>query len=505
MQQVLSRKKLLSDLVSVIEPHSIFGPEITQALNVTSLEIDSRKVTLGSLFCAVSGADLDGHQYIPQAINNGALALVVEKPEFVPKDFMGPVIQVSSTREAVWKMAKKFYDDPSRDLFCIGVTGTNGKTSVSYLVEHLFSAQNIPMGVIGTINHHLKETIWESTGTTPDAISLQTRLSEMKEAGARAVVMEVTSHALDQYRAHGVEFDIVVFTNLTRDHLDYHQTMENYFASKSRLFSDVLAETQKSFAFSVINGDDPWGKKLVADTKSLIWTFGKSENCDYKWTVLKKNFSEVVIRLETPLAFKELSIPLIGEHNVENAVAAFMVGAAAQLTEDKMIESFKSFKGIPGRLQRVQGFEKNVFIDYAHTPDALTRALEALVQLRSDSQSSAKIWTVFGCGGDRDRGKRSLMGDIAVSLSDFVVVTSDNPRSENPQEIINEILNSRELSDRLHSFIDRKEAIAFALKNSGAQDVILIAGKGHENYQIIGRQKLDFDDYKTAEELLKCN
>lgn len=503
MQQVLSRKMLLSDLMSVIEPHSIFGAEITQALNVTSIEIDSRKVRLGALFCAVTGADLDGHQFIKQAIDNGALALVVEKPESVPKDFQGPVIQVTSTREAVWKMAKMFYEDPSRDLFCIGVTGTNGKTSVSYLVEHIFSAQNIPIGVIGTINHHFRDQIWESTGTTPDAISLQSRLSEMKEVGARAVVMEVTSHALDQYRAHGVEFDVVIFTNLTRDHLDYHKTMENYFASKSRLFSEVLSATNKSFAFSIINGDDPWGKLIVADSKSLIWTFGKSESCDYKWKVVRKSFSEVVILLETPLTEREVAIPLIGDHNIENVVAAYMAGVAAQLNEESLIGSLKSFKGIPGRLQRVPAQAKNVFIDYAHTPDALERALESLVQLRSESKSNGKIWTVFGCGGDRDKGKRSVMGEVAAKLSDFVVVTSDNPRSEDPQEIINNVIGSQKLGDKLRSFVDRKEAIAFALKQSAPQDVVLIAGKGHENYQIIGSQKLNFDDYKVAEELLK--
>lgn len=504
---MLRTPKLVSELLSAVQPHSIFRGQSAQALNVTSIEVDSRKVKLGSLFFAVPGAELDGHQFISQAIAKGALGLIVEKTEFVPPEYTGLVVKVDSVRKAVWQMAKIFFDNPTENIFTVGVTGTNGKTSVTYLVEHLFMTQKIPIGVIGTIDHHLhsnsQSLVWPNEGTTPDAISLQSRLSEMKSAGAKVVAMEVTSHALDQYRADGVEFDVVVFTNLTRDHLDYHKTMENYFNSKARLFSEVLAETKKQFAFSIINGDDPWGQKIVTDSKSLIWTFGLNSNCDYKWKVLTQDFQGVTIELETPLALRNLFIPLIGEHNIQNAVAAYMTGVAAQLNEDQMIENFKSFKGIPGRLQKIKNTEKNVFIDYAHTPDALERALKALVDLKVQNNSTAKIWTVFGCGGDRDRGKRPLMGGIAKRLSDFVIVTSDNPRTENPEAIISEIIGHEKISEKFSGIVDRKTAIQHAIQKSQRGDVILIAGKGHEDYQIIGTQKLPFNDFLIAQEYLQ--
>ena len=474
-------------------------------LEISSVTQDTRNVKPGSLFIAIKGTKLDGHDYLKEAIQAGAVALVVQDASKVPSDFNVPVQVVQDSRLALDQIASQFYDHPSRKLFCFGVTGTNGKTSITYMLEWILTELKIPCGVLGTINHHLGEKVWPSEMTTPDSVALQSRLAEMKEAGARAVAMEVSSHALDQRRADSVEFNTAIFTNLTRDHLDYHSSMEDYFASKQRLFTDLLWKTVKDPHFAIVNTDDPWGARMKVAGSAVLWSFGANALADFSYQVTSVDFTRTDFLLKTPFGSFKSFIPMCGDHNVANAVAVIAAAASSGATVDRALDVLTKFPGVPGRLQMVPN-EKSlyVFVDYAHTPDALENVLQSLNKVRASSKSSSRIWTVFGCGGDRDKGKRPLMAQIAAKLSDFVMVTSDNPRTENPDAIITDILQGIDSSkkEKIFSEVNRKLALEKVFKQAAAHDVILIAGKGHEDYQIIGKEKLHFSDFETAKELL---
>ncbi len=466
---------------------------------------DARRVVPGSVFIAIRGNTVDGHSFIPDAISKGAIALVVEDRQAVPANFSGLVVEVPNTRETLDVLASALQNEPGQDLFCVGVTGTNGKTSITYMVEAILNEGKIPTGVIGTVNHHLGGKVWPSDMTTPDPLFLQKRLREFLDDGARAVALEVSSHALDQKRVDSVPFNAVVFTNLSRDHLDYHETMDKYFQAKQRLFTDLLWKTEKQPTYAIINTADKYGRRLHVADPAVLWTYGAADS-DIRFEIIRMDFSLTHFKVQTPAGDGEISLPMSGNHNVLNALAALGVGLAAGVPLHLCITALEKFTGVPGRLQSVPNQKKlSVFVDYAHSPDALENVLTALTKVRENLQSSARIWTIFGCGGDRDKGKRPLMADMALRFSDQVVITSDNPRTESPESIIEEIMKGVPLhkKDKSSVVVDRKEAITRTILNAQDGDVVLIAGKGHEDYQIIGTQKFPFSDVKVAEEALQ--
>lgn len=473
-------------------------------IEITAVTQNTQHVVPGSLFVAVRGAKFDGHQYLSEAMARGAVALVVEDATQIPAGTEIAFQVVSDSREALDQLAAEFYGHPSERMFCFGVTGTNGKTSVTYMLEWVLNKTNIPCGVLGTINHHLGEKVWPSDMTTPETVALQARLAEMKEAGARAIAMEVSSHALSQRRADAVQFNTAIFTNLTRDHLDYHAGMGEYFSSKQRLFTDLMWKSQKP-QFAVVNIDDPWGARLKVASTASIWSYGTTTSAAFCYQVTAVNFNRTDFTLRTPFGDFKSFLPMCGNHNVANAVAVVAACASANIPIERSIEALTTFPGVPGRLQSVPNTKSlHVFVDYAHTPDALENVLSALQAVRRQAGLSSKIWTVFGCGGDRDKGKRPLMAKIAAQGSDYVMVTSDNPRTENAEAILSDIMAGFESTDakKLFSQVNRREAIAYVLKNAAVNDVILIAGKGHEDYQIIGTEKLYFSDFEVAKELM---
>ena len=475
-------------------------------LQVHGICADARKAEPGFAFIAIPGEKVDGHQFIPDAISKGVTVLVVQDRSKVPSSFTGKIVQVENTRKTLDILAARFYHDPSKEMFCFGVTGTNGKTSITYMLEAILGRYKIPVGVLGTVNHHLGEQVWPTDMTTPDPIALQQRLREMRSAGAKSIAMEVSSHALDQSRADAVQWNAAIFTNLTRDHLDYHSDMKNYFQSKQRLFTDLLWQTKKSPTFAVVNIDDPWGARLKVAAPAILWTYGKKETADFCFRIKKADFQRTDYEVRTPFGSAQGWIPMCGEHNVYNAMAAVAGAVCAGIPVSYALEALTHFMGVPGRLQSVPNNKYlNVFVDYAHTPDALENVLRSLSEVRSQAESTAKIWTVFGCGGDRDRGKRPLMASIAAKYSDRIYVTSDNPRTEDPTRIIGDILagfSEDEKQDKVFVEADRRKAIQTVVNKAAGNDVILIAGKGHEDYQIIGEQKNHFSDFEVAKEVL---
>lgn len=467
---------------------------------------DSRLVKPASVYVAIKGQNVDGHDFLPQVCAQGAVGLVVEDEGKIPGDYEGAVVLVQDTRKALDQLASRFFGSPAQELYCVGVTGTNGKTSVAYLVEAILNTYGWDTGVLGTVDHHMGKHVWESKLTTPDALDLQKRLSEFQSLGAKAVAFEVSSHALSQSRADAIPFDAVVFTNLTRDHLDYHGDLESYFQAKQRLFDEILWNSEKPDIHAIINRDDAHGRKLMVANKAKRWTYGERD-ADFTFQIVSQDFGGNRFEIRHPRGVSEVTTPMIGRHNVYNCTAAFAVGIAAGASSSTCVEALAAFGGVPGRMERVSNDKGiHVFVDYAHTDDALRSVLEALGEIRRLSASEARILTVFGCGGDRDHGKRPMMAQAAVAGSDQVFVTSDNPRTEDPEKIIADILagvEEAELNSRVFVDVDRRQAIARALRSASQGDVVLIAGKGHEDYQLVGEEKLSFSDIQVARELLK--
>lgn len=471
----------------------------------------------GTVFVAIRGSKQDGHMYLPEVLQNpGTAAVVVEKATYaellaankitVTAD-TAPVIGVDDTRFALDLLARRLFYDPSHRLLCFGVTGTNGKTSTVYLLEKLLNAAKLPTGVLGTINHHLGDRVWESTHTTPEPIKLQGRLNEMKELGAQAIAMEVSSHALHQRRADGVQFNVVIFTNLTRDHLDYHGTEQDYFEAKQRLFTDLLWSSHKVPLFAIVNTDDPWGRKLRVSGKAGVFTIGENKDADFRFALKSQDFSGQEFSLATPFGEFESRLPLIGRHNLYNAVGAIAAVASLGVTIENSLPALKDFAGIPGRLQRVpDALGRFIFVDYAHTPDALENVLKTLSAIRDElPKPRPRILTLFGCGGDRDKGKRPQMAKIAADYSDLVFVTSDNPRGEDPQAILADIrLGFTEVApEHVREDVDRARAIEQIIREAHPGDVVLIAGKGHEDYQELNGVKKPFSDVEVATSILQ--
>ncbi len=495
-------------LLQLLNIYSEFLVGESQDAEVTSICMDSRKVSPGSLFVAISGSQTDGHRFIEMAIKKGAVALVVESSELVPKTYSGAIVKVGDAKRALTKLCAKFYGYPANDFFCVGVTGTNGKTSITYLIEHILNQFNWKTGVLGTIDHHIGDKHWSSQLTTPDAITLQKRLREMHDLGAKAVAFEVSSHAIEQNRVYGVPFNGAVFTNLTRDHLDYHNSMESYFLTKQTLFRELLVDSSKPHKFSIINIDDPYGQKIKSTPLVKTIYYGQGAKSDYRFKISKMDFSGSHFVLQTPFGEASAFLSMPGLFSVYNAVAAVAVALQAGLSLKLALDSLESFKGVPGRLEFVENKKGlHIFIDYAHTDDALMSVLKTLSDIRKQSGQGGQIHVVFGCGGDRDRGKRPLMMKAALAGADKVIVTSDNPRTEGPQQIIDEILSNTPkdlLNSKVFMDVDRKSAIQSALSRAQQGDIILIAGKGHENYQIIGTEQRPFSDAQAVREILKA-
>jgi UDP-N-acetylmuramoyl-L-alanyl-D-glutamate--2,6-diaminopimelate ligase len=490
------REVPIGGLLAALPQREVVGP---LPGTVRGLTDDSRQATVGCCFVAVRGLRVDGHRFIGQAVERGAGAVVAEGPDPLPGSAVGRIL-VPDTRWALSRLADAYFGQPSRALTVVGITGTNGKTTTSYLGEALLRARGLETGVIGTIEYAVRGRAREAGQTTPEALKLQALLAEMVAAGVGGVAMEVSSHALELRRADGVAFDVAVFTNITQDHLDFHGTMERYAAAKARLFFDLLLEGGKPDATAVLNADDPVGARWAATLPAPVLTFGL--DCGHAIHPLAVESEAGGIRLEaaTPAGPVRLHSRLIGEHNVMNLLGAIGIGVALRLGPEAIGTALASVTAVPGRFERVEaGQDFLVVVDYAHTPDALRRVLDTARRL-----TPGRLGVVFGAGGDRDRGKRPLMGRVAADRADRIWLTSDNPRSEDPAAIIEEIAGGvvPPPPGGYTKHPDRREAIRDALGWARGGDTVVIAGKGHETYQIVAGQVLPFDDRLVARELL---
>jgi len=474
---------------------------------IRALFCRAQEVEPGGLFVAVKGFTADGHDFIEQAVANGAVAVVCEQP--VASDAV--MVRVLNSRKALAQLASVFYGDPSAELTVIAITGTNGKTTTSYLIESILQASGKAVGVIGTINYRYNGKSFSNPVTTPDSLDLQRILADMRDAGVTHVVMEVSSHALDLYRVHGCRIEIGVFTNFSQDHLDYHKDMAHYWACKRRLFSDLLpAYAARTRVRAVINVADPKGRRLAQEMTLPCLTCSHHGESDLRTLKARFDLQGMAARIATPRGKLEFHSALVGRHNLENVLNAVGVGVALEIPLETIAAGIASLEYVPGRLERIPNSHRRfVYVDYAHTPDALENALLALRALTAD-----RIICVFGCGGDRDKAKRPEMGAIAARLSDLTVVTSDNPRTEPPERIIEEIISGvHRICDRQYRpadlrrgfggkgyvvIADRREAIRGGIVASRPGDTLLVAGKGHEPYQIIGHEKRPFDDRQEA-------
>jgi len=460
---------------------------------VRGISCNSSNCSRDFLFVAIKGVKDDGHRFIKEAIDKGARAVVSAASSPVSDSSRNiSWIVAADTRQALAQLANEFYGRPSEEIKVVGITGTNGKTTVSYLLEAMLKEVGVNPAVIGTINYRFNNKIFDSKNTTPGPLELQSLLSEMARENVKYAIMEVSSHALDQRRSEGINFHSAIFTNVTQDHLDYHGTLEDYFQAKARLF-DGLCE--KSFA--VINNDDHYGRRL-RDIKAEIVTYGIDAASD----VLAKDITFDIQKTEFTVVSDDVQVNfktrLIGRHNVYNILASVAWAMKEGLRLPAMQSMVEKFQPVPGRLERIEfSGDFAVFVDYAHTDDALRNVLTALRQV-----SSGRIIAVFGCGGERDKDKRPKMGKAVTELADYAVVTNDNPRSEDPQEIINDIKRGI-FKDNYRVILDRREAIRQSLTLAKSGDIVLIAGKGHEDYQIFQDRKIHFDDREVARECLQ--
>jgi UDP-N-acetylmuramoyl-L-alanyl-D-glutamate--2,6-diaminopimelate ligase len=466
---------------------------------VTGLTADSRRVGPGDCFVAVPGLRQDARRFVPEAVGRGARLVVTEGDAVAGVDVAQ--VLVPSARLALARLAGAWHGHPSRALTLVGITGTNGKTTTSYLTEAVLRASGRATGVIGTIQYVVGAEVRPAGQTTPEALELQEMLAAMRRQGVRGVAMEVSSHALALRRVDGLEFDVAVFTNLTQDHLDFHGTLDAYRDAKRRLF-ELLAASTKPRPTAVVNVDDPAGAAMVAGLPVRTLGFGLGPGADVRATEWTSTLEGIRLGVETPRGPLALASPLIGEHNVMNLLAAVGVGIALDVVPDRIAGALASVAAVPGRFEQVRaGQPFVVVVDYAHTPDALERVLTTARKL-----TPGRLAVVFGCGGDRDRGKRPLMGGIAGRLADRVWVTSDNPRSERPEAIIAAIVaglaRAGASEDRVAVDPDRTAAIRAALGWARAGDTVVIAGKGHETYQLVGAEVLPFDDREVARRVL---
>ncbi len=485
----------LSDIIRGIE---IRKTACNTDIDITGIACDSRNVRQGSLFAAIRGLKTDGHLYIWNAVEKGAAAILAEhEPAGIIMPSGIPVIITDDARKAVAVAAVNYFRNPSRELRVIGITGTNGKTTTSYLIRSVLEKAGNKVGLLGTIFWSDGNRISEAEHTTPEAVDFQRLLREMAGNGCTFAVAEVSSHSLALDRVYGTDFSTAVFTNLTQDHLDFHADMEDYFRAKSLLFSGMSIHNS-----AVINADDPYGRRLLDMSRCRKYSYGLNSKADVYGENVKLTIEGIEFDMKTPAGQIHIKSGLVGIHNVYNILAAAGAAISGNIPLDRIASGVSSVTAVPGRFERIDsGLGFSVVVDYAHTEDALRLLLEAAGQF-----SPKRIITVFGCGGDRDSGKRPLMGRIAVELSDYVIVTSDNPRSEEPEKIIEDVVsgitgairNGKSKTGLYAAIPDRRKAIEEAVRIAENGDIILLAGKGHEDYQIVGQEKLHFDDREEA-------
>jgi UDP-N-acetylmuramoyl-L-alanyl-D-glutamate--2,6-diaminopimelate ligase len=472
-------------------------------VEVTGLAEDSRRVEPGMLFIAVKGTKSDGHQYLEEAAAAGAVGLVVESgraSDKFPPGLQIPVIEVPDSRRFLGVLASRFFGYPAARLKMIGVTGTNGKTTTTYLCKAILESAGKLTGLIGTVSYIIGNEELSASHTTPGALELQALLKKMADAGLDAVIMEVSSHALALDRTAGCAFDGAVFTNLTQDHLDFHTDMEDYFQAKLRLFTQRGANGR-----AIVNADDPYGERVAVAFPQAVWRYSIERAADIYAEDVRISLEGVEFVVRTPFGSAKICSPLVGRHNVYNILGAIGAGLQQGVSLSDIAHGVRRLVNVPGRFERVEmGQPFTVIVDYAHTEDALYRLLST-----TQAVKTGRIITVFGCGGDRDRSKRPKMGRVAGIYSDIVVVTSDNPRTEDPRSIIEEIepgvrTGLKEAGRGRYVICpDRREAIETAIREARPGDLVLIAGKGHENYQVIGTTKHSFDDRVVAREALQ--
>lgn len=491
--------KRVEDIVKVISPIRVEGPQTAEVCHITA---DSRTVQEGSLFICLVGATVDGHSFVEKAVQDGAVAVVVSKPVTVPDHVA--VIYVEDTRQALQAAVPFFYDYPASKMRMIGVTGTNGKTTTTHIIAHLLRSQGYTVGVIGTVHILIDDQSYPIHNTTPDVADLQQILQQMVDAGVTHCIMEVSSHALALGRTAGVEYDTAVFTNLTQDHLDFHKTFDNYLAAKAKLFKQVSASYQvKEGKGAVINVDDAYGQSIVDVTTSPMITYstegkGSMNASDLTVTAKSSQFTLNYDGKSYPISTK-----IAGMFNVYNTLAAVGATLYEGLSMEEIVKGLATFTAVPGRFELIEeGQDFAVVVDYAHTPDGLENILQTAKKIVDN-----RILVVFGCGGDRDATKRPIMGRIAAQFGDRVFVTSDNPRTEDPVQIVKDVeVGVREgLHDDVtyEVIVDRREAIHKAIAEATTGDVVIIAGKGHEDYQILKDETIHFDDREVAREALK--
>ena len=479
----------LKTLVEATPVRQIIGPVDRPVENIA---YDSRRVQRHTMFVALRGEKTDGHQFISHAIDNGASVIVTELEQ---KDPRATFLLVENTRTALADFSATFYGQPARKLKLAAVTGTNGKTTTTFLIKHICDTSGLRCGLIGTVRYEIGERILPAIRTTPESLDLQELLAQIASSGCKAAAMEVSSHALAQDRTRGIEWNVAVFTNLTQDHLDFHRTMENYFEAKAKLFTGLAAQKQKSKPVAVVNIDDRYGQQLFDRShKSVAMvTYGMGLRADFRASNYRAEFTGTSYQLTARGKNYLVRLPLIGRFNVTNSIAALAAADALGINLRSAVVSLAKAPQVPGRLELVPAKRQfQVFVDYAHTPDALGNVLKTLREL-----DPHRLIAVFGCGGDRDRQKRPLMAEMADHLADYSIITSDNPRKEDPSAIIAETEKGFR-SNRYEKIVDRTEAINRAVALARPRDIVLVAGKGHENYQQFADYTIPFDDIQVA-------
>ncbi|MCX6640484.1 MAG: UDP-N-acetylmuramoyl-L-alanyl-D-glutamate--2,6-diaminopimelate ligase [bacterium] len=456
---------------------------------ITRVDYDSRKVVPGSLFVAVAGEKTDGHLYLDQAFGRGAAAAVVEKISDSISD--KPMLVASDTRQALALIAGELAGHPDRDLDLVALTGTNGKTTTAYLLANVFTRHYGKSGLIGTVGNRIGDTLEPQERTTPEAPELYDLIQRMKWEGCGAAAMEVSSHAMALQRVYGLTFKAAAFTNLSQDHLDFHGNLESYFKAKALLFSDY------SIGSAIINSDDAYGQRLLKLTSAPVLTYSLLGDADVQAESLQLSVNSIRLEVHTPRGRLKIESPLVGRFNAYNLLCGLAVAEALSIPHDQFLEVAAQFQGAPGRLERFDLGNRWVYVDYAHTPEAIEQVARELKKL-----SPGPLHILFGCGGNRDRAKRPLMGRAAEKYADRLIITTDNPRDEDPVEIIEEIKLGLDRSQEARIIVDRREAIELALRELPEQGVLLIAGKGHETYQDIQGKKHHFDDREEVRRIM---
>jgi UDP-N-acetylmuramoyl-L-alanyl-D-glutamate--2,6-diaminopimelate ligase len=475
---------------------------VTQDREVNRVQYDSRKIQRDDCFVALKGTSTDGHAFLQNAVSQGARVLVVENDRAIPDSFCmhsGVIkVVVPDTRKALARISANFFHHPSKEMRFVGITGTNGKTTTSHLIKSVLEAAGEKVGLVGTIEYTMGDRVIPATHTTPESLELNELFAAMVKNGCTSVSMEVSSHALDQSRVYGLDFAVAVFTNLTQDHLDYHGSMEKYFQAKKILFDELQPE-----GWAVINHDDRRGIELLGSVKAHSISYGINSSADIRATEVRLSTDGTTLPVSDGRSNWTITTPLIGRFNAYNVLAAYSAGRALGIPHDQILSGIAAVNSVRGRFERIASpLGWIAVIDYAHTPDALENCLKAIHDILP-SRDRGRIITVFGAGGDRDKSKRPQMGRIAADYSDTVIVTSDNPRSEDPEKILDDIMHGIIRRTNVVREADRRKAIERAAGCAQRGDVILIAGKGHEEYQVVGKEKIHFSDREIVENLAR--